>query len=116
YAAALGRAGEKDKALAQLDKLPLDGQAVPVVEIVTVYSEIEAFDACAASLGKQIAKEKTVELLIHQSSCYLAQKKTKEGEAALRDAVASFPESDIAHYYLAKYLSGAGKKAEAKKH
>jgi predicted Zn-dependent protease len=87
-----------------------------VVEIVTVYGELGAFDVCAARLTKQIEKEKTVELLVHRSACYAEAKKKKEAEADLRDAVKSFPESDVAHYYLGKFLHESGKKAEAKKH
>lgn len=115
YAAALGRGGDKAKALAELGKVPLDGKTVPVVEIITVYTQLGAFKECVDSLSSAISQTKSVELLIHRSVCKSQAKDDKGAEADLRDAVATDPSSSVAHYYLARFLDKAGKKAEAKK-
>lgn len=116
YAGAVARSGDKAKALEALGNLPLDGKEIPVVEIVTVYSQLGAFKECSDALTPQIEKGKNVELLIHRSSCFDQAGNKKAAEADLRDAIATDPNSDVAHYYLAKFLDGIGKKAEAKKH
>lgn len=116
YARALAVAGDTQKALAQLSKLPLDGAEVPVVEIVAVYTQLNAFSECDKALSTAIAQGKTVDLLIYRSSCRLGNKDQKGAEADLREAVATDDSSSVAHLYLARYLAKAGKKAEAKKH
>lgn len=116
YANALSVNGDKDKALVQLGRLPLDGKEVPVVEIVAVYSKMSAFAECDKVLSTQLDRDKTVELLIYRSSCRIGAKDTKGAEADLREAVATDESSSAAHFYLARFLDKSGKKAEAKKH
>ncbi len=115
YALALALNGDKDKALAQLKQLPLDGKFIPVVEIITVYGRLDAFDACVEALGDELEKEKTVELYVHRAACQSQGGHEAAALADLKSAVATDPNSADAHYYLARHLTKSGKPAEARK-
>lgn len=115
YALALAQNGDKEKALAQLKRLPLDGKFLPVVEIITVYGRLDAYDACVEALGVELEKEKTVELYVHRAACQSQAGHESAALADLKAAVATDPNSADAHYYLARHLTKSGKTAEARK-
>lgn len=115
YAVALAVNDRPDDAKAALAAIKTKETSL-LGDMGALYMKLGDPAGCIKLWDSALSTEKTAEGLVHRARCKLGSNDKKGGIADLNEAVATNPNSSVAHFYLGVVLKKEGKLADGKKH
>jgi Flp pilus assembly protein TadD len=110
YARVLGKAGDKDKAIAELEQIMKSDDPAVLIAAGNVHGQLGDYKGCVATLDKVIQKKPTAEPYVRRGAC---KKETGDNAGALADyqqAIKLDGQYAPAYLYLGRHLFFVSKK------